>query len=538
MAEEIQTPKIERDKLFRTGTPEQIWQKYCGFLDLSLDESMVIQKHLLMEEIDLIFKSELGRKMMGNVKPQSVEEFRQLVPLTTYEDYCPELVEKREDVLAEKPFCWVNTSGRGGTFKWVPYTQGGMERMVSDTLAAFILSGAKSRKDVHVKPGVKVMLNLPSRPYFSGATAFAINQQMEYQAIPPLEDSEMEFEEKIEQGFRIALRTGFDFAFSISTVLAKVGEGFEKQGKGMKFSTSMLHPAILFRLARAKIRSKLGRRPMLPKDLWNPKGLVCTGTDSAICKDQIGHYWGVKLLEFYAASEGKIIAMQSWNRKGMTFVPYSNFYEFIPEEEWLKNKEDKAYQPATVLLDEVEEGKIYELVNTNFHGMPFLRYRIGDLIKIVSLKDEEIGVNLPQMEFQSRADGIIDIAGFTRLDEKTIWRAIQNAGISYEDWSARKEYDQDKPLLRIYIEMKENGDNEKVEHLIHEHLVALDTDYANLEKMIGLKPLVIAPLSKGTFQRYLQEKQTAGFDLAHLKPAHINAPDAVIEDLLRLSQSS
>ena len=105
------------------------------------------------------------------------------------------------------------------------------------------------------------------------------------------------------------------------------------------------------------------------------------------------------------------IAMQGWNKKGMTFVPYSNFYEFIPEEEWLKSKDDKGYQPSTVLLDAVEEGKTYEIVITNFHGGPFFRYRLGDLIKICSLKDEETGVNLPQMIFQSRTDDIINIAG-------------------------------------------------------------------------------------------------------------------------------
>lgn len=70
--------------------------------------------------------------------------------------------------------------------------------------------------------------------------------------------------------------------------------------------------------------------------------------------------------------------------------------------------------------------------------MPFLRYRIGDLIRVVSLEDEEAGIKLPQIIFESRADDLIDIAGFTRIDEKTMIQAVINTGIKFEDWSARK----------------------------------------------------------------------------------------------------
>jgi phenylacetate-coenzyme A ligase PaaK-like adenylate-forming protein len=219
----------------------------------------------------------------------------------------------------------------------------------------------------------------------------------------------------------------------------------------------------------------------------------------------------------------------------MTFLADTVFLEFIPEAEWLKSKEDKEYQPTTVLLNEVEEGKIYEIVVTDFYGMPFLRYRLGDLIKIVALRDDETGINLPQMVFQARADDIIDIAGFTRLDEKTVWQAIVNTGIRYEDWAMRKEYEQDKPVLYLYIELKKNMEAKEVERLIHEQLKAINRDYKDLVSMLETKPLRVKLLSKGTFQRYLEEKQRAGVDLAHLKPPHMNASDTLIGELVLLS---
>jgi hypothetical protein len=195
-------------------------------------------------------------------------------------------------------------------------------------------------------------------------------------------------------------------------VLAKVGESFSQLRWSTKFSQRTWHPLALFRLLKAIVKSKLIKRPVLPRDIWRVKGLVCGGTDTAIYRDQINYYWGTQPLDIYVSTETGFIAMQGWNKKGMTFVPYSNFYEFIPEEEWLKSKNDKGYQPSTVLLDEVEEGKTYEIVTTNFHGGPFFRYRLGDLVKICSLKDEEAEVDLPQMIFQSRTDDITDTVGF------------------------------------------------------------------------------------------------------------------------------
>jgi hypothetical protein len=53
-------------------------------------------------------------------------------------------------------------------------------------------------------------------------------------------------------------------------------------------------------------------------------------------------------------------------------------------------------------------------------------------------------------------------------------------------------------------------------------------------KILEVDPLKLTILPKGSFQRYLETKKKAGFDLAHLKPPHMNASDKVIETLLQL----
>lgn len=84
---------MDSNKLFQTEDRERIWRKYCGFLDLSLDEFMDIQEQLLMEQIELVYNSPITKDLMPK-KPKDISEFRQLVPLTTYDDYAGYLNEK------------------------------------------------------------------------------------------------------------------------------------------------------------------------------------------------------------------------------------------------------------------------------------------------------------------------------------------------------------------------------------------------------------------------------------------------------------
>jgi hypothetical protein len=528
---------ITEDKLFKTGDKDRIWQKYCGFLDLSLAEYMEMQEQLLMDQIDLVYDSPLAKKFMPR-KPKDVSEFRELVPLTIYDDYAAYLGEKNEDVLAVKPYCWIRTSGRGGTPKWVPYTESAVERLSILSTALSILACTERKGEVNIENGLRVLHNLPPPPYITGVLARLASNNLYIRYIPPLEKCEsMDFETRTQTGLRMALSTGVDFLSSLTSVLLKIGEGFTEGSGKLKFNRHMLQPQIMWRLIRGLVWSKKESRALLPKDLWPIKGLLCYGADTAIYREKLIHYWGKEPTENYGATEPGLIATHAWNKKGMTFVPFCCFLEFAPEEEWLKSRENKDYQPSTVLLDEVKPGERYEIIITSFHGMPFLRYRLGDLIRVVALEDEETGIQLPQMVFDSRADDLIDIAGFTRLDEKTIWQAITNTGIKYEDWSARKEYEQDKAIIHLYIEPKDKNEAQEVERLVHRKLVDFDHDYRNLESMLGIWPLRVSLLPAGSFQRYYEKKKASGAELAHLKPPHMNASDTIIQELLGQAQS-
>ncbi len=529
---------LPEDYYFKNMTEDKLWQRYCGFLDLSMDDFMNIQRELLMDEIERIADSTLGRKIMGDRKPGSVQEFRCTVPLTSYEDYRSYLGEKQEDALAEKPCLWCHSSGRGGYFKWIPHSTEFMEKVVRNLIGCFILSVTDDKGRVNIQPGFRVLSIIPPRPYASGWLLYSLAERISCQIIPSIEEGEkLDFEERVQRAMQIALREGADVAAATSSILVKMGELFTKEARGVKLSPYMLNPRIISRLLRASLRAKKGQRPVLPKDLWPVEGIISSGMDSEIYKDEIAYYWGHQPYQFYSSSDAGFIAMQAWNRKTMTFIPDSVFLEFIPQSEQAGCEKEHNCQPDTVLLNEVVEGKLYEVVITQLYGMPLLRYRTNDLIKITALKDDETGVNLPQMAFQRRVGETINLASLSELDEKTIWQAISSTGIKYTDWSACKEYDGSKTFVRIYIELKEARGANEVAGIIHERLKAGDPDYRDIESYLGLQPIRVTMLSPGTFERYTIEKRKEGLDLAHLKPRHINPPKPDVEQLLQLSKA-
>lgn len=529
-------------ELLRQGRREELWQMCCGFLDLSLEQFMAIQKRLLLEQIELLKNCELGRKVMRGAMPETIEEFRKQVPLTTYGDYCPELVEQREDVLPAKPARWIRTSGKSGEYavKWVPMSEDFCSEFSTVVTAVFSLAFCRGRGDLsQLKEHMKLLFALGPPSYASGAIGAIAQETIGFDFLPSDVSEEMSFEQIIRGGFREALYRGIDFFGGLPSVLVAVGEQFKRQSGQMSMRFLLSHPMALFRLVRGLVKSKLARRPMLPRDIWTIKGVIGGGTDTAIFKAKAEEMWGKYPLEVYGGTEGAIYATQIWDYEGMIFFPSLNFFEFIPEDEHLKWQLDRSYQPKTVLLDEVRSGEVYELVITNFRGGIMTRFRIGDMIRVTSLSNKKTKVNLPQIVFERRADELIDIAGFGRLTERIIWQAIENTNIPYADWTARSEIMGDKSMLHIYIELKDNyvASEKGVATAVYNELLKLDEEYhyncykmfGDMETLLGIvKPVEVTLLPQGAFMSYIAGRLAEGAPLGHLKPVHINPSDKVI----------
>jgi len=526
--------------LLRQGRKEELWQMCCGFINLSLEEFMAIQKRLLLEELELLKKSELGKRVMCGAMPATVEEFRDQVPLTTYSDYLPELVEKREDVLPIKPAIWAHTIGRAGEYnvKLVPFSERFLYEFERVTGGIGLLASCNPQGDFPMKEHMKNLSTLGSRYYGTGVIGYMIKQALGCDFLPSNTDGSS-LQEKIKDGFKEALYRGLDSCGGLSSILVYVGEMFRQGVIDIDTRFLLSHPKASARLLKGLIKSKLAHRPMLPKDLWSLKAIVGGGVDSAIFQESVEELWGRRSLEAYGGTEGGIYATQTWDYEGMTFIPNLNFFEFIPEREWFKWQLDHSYQPKTILLDEVKAGEKYEIVITNFHGGIMTRYRPGDMVRITSLRNEKLNIDIPQMVFEKRADDLVIIFGIGYLTEKLIGEAIENTGIPYVDWTACKEIVNNKPALHIYIELKGDyiASEQSVAASVYNELEKLDSvyhfnlykyAYGNATRFLGLRPVAVTFLPQGACSGYISQRRSEGAAVGNLKPPHINPSDEVL----------
>ncbi len=529
-------------ELFKKGNHAELWERCCGFIDLSIDQFSYIQKRLLLEQLELLKKCELGQNILNGARPQTVEEFRQNVPLTTYNDYHSYLPQKREDGLPAKPILWQCTSGKSGesAFRWVPVTARQLEEIEPLIFALIFFSSCRNRGEVRFAEGDNVFYGLAPPPYASGTMTKVLPHEI-FTFIPPVETSEqITFEERIKLGFRMAINEGLDLCFAMSSVAVAIGKRFSGSGSSASVNVKNMikKPCGAIRILKGLLISRIQGRELLPQDLFKLKGMVTFGLDGVIFREKIKEMWGRYPLDFHGCTEAVVIAMQTWDYEGMTFIPHLNFFEFITEEDSRKSYQEQNFVPPTYLIDEIVPGN-YELVITSFHGGPLVRYRLGHLVKIHSLRNEKLDIDIPQMSFIGRVDDQIDIAGFTRLSEKIIWQAIEKTGIPYAGWTARKEVSE-KPVLNIYIETtgEQKLAMETIADKVHEELKKLDEPYSELESFTGLKPLRITLLPRGAFAAYKQYQLKNEESISQLEPPHLNASDDIIKFLMHAGEAS
>ena len=521
--------------------PAEVWQEYCGFLDLSMEEYMAIQKRLLMEQITLMDRCALGRRFFGGNPPKTVEEFRRRVPLTSFGDYADVLLTKREEMLPAKQVVWLRTTWEGGDFPatYAPYAESMLDTYKRNMLGAVLLATSSGRGKFKVRPGSRILYSLAPLPYATGLFPDLIEPELRLRFLPSVREARrLSFGEQNRRGYKLALQYGMNMFFGMSSVLYGTTRNLEQMNLSSKKrdgSGGMIRgisPLMLWRLLSGRYRSKRDGRPLLPRDLFRLDGFVCIGTDSSRYKDELEAAWGVRPMELAGGTEPTCLGTETWSKNGIVFFPDACFYEFIPESEMLRSLEDPSYKPHTYLINELVAGQKYELVITVLHGGAFLRYRVGDVYRCVRLKNPQDGLDLPQFEYVDRTPNVIDIAGFTRITEREIRKVIEMSCLPVEDWFALKEYDDNgHSFLHLYVELQAGARQSPAlsRETIREHLSVYfryyDGDYKDLKRLLGIDPLEVTMLPTGTIARYEQQSES------HLP--RVGAPQEAVLDRLR-----
>lgn len=192
------------EEKLRERDRKEIWDEYCGFLDLSMEEYMHIQKRLLMEQMSLWCNSKLGQDILDGKMPRDIDEFRQMVPLTTYEDYADVLLSKQKEMLPDEPIIWIQTTWEGGKhpIKVAPYTRSMLDTYTHNVLACLILSTSNQKGEFDVKVTDNILYALAPLPYATGLFPLALKDQINIGFLPPVKDAvKMSFGERNVKGF-------------------------------------------------------------------------------------------------------------------------------------------------------------------------------------------------------------------------------------------------------------------------------------------------------------------------------------------------
>lgn len=515
-----------KEKLLKES-PETIWQEHCGFLDLSMKEYINIQKSLLMEQIDLLSSSNLGKRLMKDQVPKTIEEFRKTVPLTSFEDYADTLLMRREEELPTKPQIWLETTWEGGEYprKTAPYSKAMLDTYTNNLFSVMILAASSCRGQFRVRSRSKVLYTLAPLPFASGLFPELMKNEVDFHFMPPVKDAlEMSFSQQMSRGFELAVKHGLNQFFGMSSILYYISQNLlSGTGSGLSLKKlSGMSPVMLYRLIKARYRSRRDNVPILPKDIFKLDAFVCVGNDSTLYKPELEKYWGRKPMEIAGGTEPTLIGTETWSRDGLVFFPDACFYEFIPEKEMRRSLEEPDYSPRTYLMDELNANQLYELVITVLKGGAFVRYRVGDVYRCLRLSNPSDNLSIPQFEFVDRTPNIIDIGAFTRITAREIDKVIRLSGLPIRHWTALKEYDSDKKsFLQMFLEVEDDSleNQSAAADILKEHLSLYfryyDSDYVSLKKLLQIDPLRVTVVKGGSFEAF---EKLRGHPLGRINP--------------------
>ena len=193
-------------------------------------------------------------------------------------------------------------------------------------------------------------------------------------------------------------------------------------------------------------------------------------------------------------------------------MPKSVFFEFIPMDDYDSGK--------FLTLDQLEEGKEYEIVVTNFSGL--YRYKIEDVIRVTGFFNKT-----PKMEFLYRNNLAMNIANEKTTTQMVDWAAgkvQEKLGISFKGYSFYG--DTSTPVVRYMLLAEPEGEISKdmipeIEKALDEYLNESNEKYFKYRRWNMLDMPKVCLLKKDTYADYREMLKKQGRVLNQIKPVTV-----------------
>jgi len=347
-----------------------------------------------------------------------------------------------EDVLCSNAVIhWFSTTGTTGTSKWIPY----------------------GRKDIELFLEIRDRCSKYT-PSMEGSKCFAIS------APAPFVESGISAFEKIrammthiqregvticftraddEDAVKFALDMKPDFIAAWPSFAARFAEMIAERASEVARKELHNHRSLRNLAAYLITRVKKIRPKHLSKYKWGLFG----GESLDPYREILRNDFGLDPYEFYQFTESMCPAVECNMHDGMHLCMDICLAEILSEHELERESQDTDYAPKAIPLWKAERGLRGEYVITTFgEALPLIRYRSGDLIRVVSTEPCQCGITHPRIKVSRRSDTTVCLGAIRfpveQLEEKLLTTTPYGKAQRWQLRIAREGYRQ-RPIIRL-----------------------------------------------------------------------------------------
>lgn len=221
----------------------------------------------------------------------------------------------------------------------------------------------------------------------------------------------------------------------------------------------------------------------------------------------------------YAASEGFMAMPITLNANDYVLLPRSIIYEFLPV--------DAPEDARPLFMNELEVGKEYEIIVTNFSGL--YRYRILDIVRVTGMHNKT-----PKIEFLYRSNMGLNVANektTTQMLDFVANKVQKEFGISFNGFSFYGDTDTDGELPRYAFLCDTDSSvpterNAEIVTFVDNAFRECNEKYDKYRRWGMLREPVIYQLETGSYAAYKSSLVAQGRVLNQIKPVVvINTPE-------------
>lgn len=220
----------------------------------------------------------------------------------------------------------------------------------------------------------------------------------------------------------------------------------------------------------------------------------------------------------YAAAEGFFAAPTELDRDDYVLLPWCIFFEFLP----MKEGEDEVDESAKpLLIDELEVGKEYEMIVSNFSGL--YRYNVEDVVRVTRMYN-----NTPEIKLLYRMKLSMNVANektTTEMVDAAASNTAKNMGTDFVGYSFYPDFSTKPPRYTMLVELRDGAlDEDKRQEFINEldhQFDEINEKYYKYRRWGMLNRPEVLFLNEKTYSDYNEYLAGKGVVLNQIKPVTV-----------------